>query len=159
MKYTQEQLTSACMTWRHDFGMLPADERAGIERQMAQVLEHLPEPAAPLSMSAYQSLAQRTANRSLVFDTRLAVAALGLIGEAAEVSEHVKKYLGHGHELDRSKVLSELGDLGWYLAELASIFDADLGAVAEANIAKLRVRYKDGFSEEASRNRPSGNGG
>lgn len=45
MKYTPEQVDSACFTWRHDFGIISEPERAQLRKNMAQVLEHLPDPA------------------------------------------------------------------------------------------------------------------
>lgn len=101
----------------------------------------------------YQEQAQRTARTEMFFRDRLAVAALGLVGEAAEVSERVKKHIGHGHDLDELAVLEELGDVLWYISELTSLIGAELGVVAGMNIAKLRARYPEGFSEEASRER------
>jgi len=103
--------------------------------------------------SAYQEQAQRTARTDMFFRDRLAVAALGLVGEAAEVSERIKKHLGHGHDLDALAVLEELGDVLWYVAEMTTIVGAEMGVVAGMNLAKLRKRYPDGFSEEASRER------
>ena len=103
--------------------------------------------------TAYQEQAQRTARTEMPYRDRLAVAALGLVGEAAEVSEKVKKFLGHGHDLDTLDMLEELGDVLWYIAEMTTILGAELGVVAGMNVAKLRARYPDGFSEEASRER------
>jgi NTP pyrophosphatase (non-canonical NTP hydrolase) len=84
----------------------------------------------------------------------VAVLALGLAGETGEVVEHVKKYLGHGHALDLALVQKELGDVLWYVSALASYLDLDLNTIGEQNIQKLRERYPEGFSHEASRNRP-----
>lgn len=77
----------------------------------------------------------------------------GLTGEAGEVADLIKKHFGHGHELDLTKVKKELGDVLWYLSQLAEQFGLSMDDVGEANIAKLKARYPDGFSEEASKNR------
>lgn len=61
---------------------------------------------------------------------RLTVAALGLVGEAGEVAELIKKALGHGHPLDTDKLGEEMGDLLWYVAETASACALDLDEVA-----------------------------
>lgn len=111
-----------------------------------------------MTLDAYQAAAQRTA-RACETRHRLTVAALGICGEAGEVSEHVKKHVGHGHVLDIDAVAKEIGDVLWYCAEIASTLGLTLGDVADRNIAKLRVRYPDGFDEGRSRNRPHGNGG
>lgn len=84
---------------------------------------------------------------------RLAMAALGLSGEAGETTDYIKKVLFHGHELSRSLVIKELGDVLWYIAEMASALDVKMNVIANKNIAKLRKRYPDGFSAEASINR------
>ena len=83
----------------------------------------------------------------------LAYLALGLIGESGEVAEHVKKHFRHGHSLDEVHLVEELGDVLWYVAVLAHMLGTDLNTVADINMAKLRKRYPEGFSEERSRER------
>lgn len=79
--------------------------------------------------------------------------ACGLAGEAGEVADNLKKEVGHGHPYDAAGLLEELGDALWYLSELARIHGIALSDVAGSNIAKIRARYPDGFTEERSRNR------
>lgn len=79
--------------------------------------------------------------------------ALGLPGEAGEVADHIKKYIFHGHPLDRSELIKELGDVCWYLALIAHAIDVPLDVIMISNIEKLRNRYPEGFSESASINR------
>lgn len=101
----------------------------------------------------YQNDALRTAkvDEHGPLDPRgLARDALGIAGEAGEVADLVKKYIGHGHALEREKVKKELGDVLWYVAVLANRIWYTLEDVASANVAKLRARYPDGFSTEAS---------
>ena len=90
----------------------------------------------------YQRDAMRTAP-----EPNLGIFTLGLVGEAGEVAELVKKHLGHGHALNVEKFKKELGDVLWYVAALAQSQGLSLADVAEANIAKLRA----GFSREASK--------
>lgn len=80
----------------------------------------------------------------------LMVYALGLTGEAGEVADMIKKHVGHGHKRADDKLLLELGDVLWYIAALANVLGFDLEDVAEANVEKLRKRYPNGFSTEAS---------
>jgi NTP pyrophosphatase (non-canonical NTP hydrolase) len=103
------------------------------------------------TLDGYQREALRTAATGLGND--LTVRALGLAGEVGEVVEHVKKHVGHGHSLDNNKVVKELGDVLWYVATLAAAVGASLEDVAKTNIEKLRTRYPDGFSVDASQNR------
>ena len=84
---------------------------------------------------------------------RLAIAGLGLAGEAGEVVDYLKKVIGHGHKLEKDKLVKELGDVLWYVAEICSAIKVDMGDVAQHNIDKLKKRYPDGFSTERSVNR------
>jgi NTP pyrophosphatase (non-canonical NTP hydrolase) len=70
--------------------------------------------------------------------------ALGLIGEAGEISEKVKKWLRGDRELDREGLLKELGDPLWYLASLADDLGFTLQEVVDANFAKLTSRKERG---------------
>ena len=98
----------------------------------------------------YQSLALCTLNPALSKQDVLINAVMGLCGESGEAIDIVKKHLHQGHELDREKLIKELGDIAWYLAEAAHALDTDLDAVFEGNIAKLKQRYPDGFNAEKS---------
>lgn len=84
---------------------------------------------------------------------RLAIAGLGLAGESGEVVDYLKKVVGHGHKLEKDKLVKELGDVLWYVAEICSAIKVDMGDVAQHNIDKLRARYPKGFSKERSINR------
>lgn len=84
---------------------------------------------------------------------RLAIAGLGLAGEAGEVVDYLKKVVGHGHKMDKDKLVKELGDVLWYVAEICSAIKVDMGDVAQKNIDKLKKRYPDGFTSERSINR------
>ncbi len=98
----------------------------------------------------YQRAAARTAAQHSDPEKRIAILAIGVAGEAGEVVEPIKKFLGHGHMLDTSNLEKELGDLLWYIANLATEFDIDLNMVAEKNVAKLQKRYPNGFTPAAS---------
>lgn len=108
-------------------------------------------------IDAYQSMAVSTmAKEPDDFRTRLAICGLGLAGESGEVADHIKKYVGHGHDLDVAKVNKECGDLLWYVAVIAHVLGLKLSEITAANIEKLRKRYPNGFSSEASKNRKPG---
>lgn len=81
-------------------------------------------------------------------------AAIGMCGEAGEVSELIKKYAYHGHTIDREHLARELGDVLWYVSYMAHLFGYSLGEIMAMNQEKLAKRYPDGkFDEERSRNR------
>lgn len=73
----------------------------------------------------------------------LMVPFLGLAGEAGGLLTEYKKHLrdGHAHILFPERVREELGDILWYLANIASKFGLSLQSVAEANLQKTRDRW------------------
>jgi NTP pyrophosphatase (non-canonical NTP hydrolase) len=99
-----------------------------------------------MEISTYQSGAHRTAlypqNAKIIYP------ALGLAGEAGEVANQVKKILrDNAGELTaerRAKIIDELGDVLWYAAALATDIGVNLEEVAEANLAKLAMRFESG---------------
>lgn len=109
------------------------------------------------TLQEYQTAALKTANRKQVYRIdRLQNAALGLCGEAGEFADIIKKIVYHGHQPENSvihKMKHELGDILWYIAQASSALGTDLQEIAEMNIEKLKQRYPEGFSEEASQNR------
>jgi NTP pyrophosphatase (non-canonical NTP hydrolase) len=70
---------------------------------------------------------------------------LGLAGEAGELLSEYKKHLrdGPSHQLFRERVAEELGDLLWYIANVASKFEIPLDDVATGNLTKIRARWAD----------------
>ena len=84
-------------------------------------------------------------------------AAMGMCGEAGEVSELIKKYAYHGHTIDTEHLARELGDVLWYVSYMAHLFGYSLGEIMAMNQEKLAKRYPDGkFDAERSRNRKEG---
>lgn len=75
---------------------------------------------------------------------------LGLAGEAGETVDLLKKVLYHGKSLDREKLKLELGDVLFYLADIAEKYGIPLSEVAEGNVEKIDARYPTGFSIEAA---------
>lgn len=73
----------------------------------------------------------------------LAYTALGLVGEAGEYSEKVKKLIRDG-EFDRHLAAKELGDVLWYLANCANELGYTLETIAQMNINKLTKRRENG---------------
>jgi len=107
----------------------------------------------------YQRMAQRTTSPYTPAVHRLTISALGLAGESGEVVEHIKKFAGHGHPLDRDRIVNELGDVLWYVADIAACIGVSLDDVAKMNVDKLAKRYPDGFTTTASMERRDDRGG
>ena len=75
------------------------------------------------------------------FRERLALAGLGLGGESGEVEDHVKKVLFHAKEMDRDELVIEMGDVLWYFALLADLYNITLQEILETNVHKLVLRF------------------
>jgi NTP pyrophosphatase (non-canonical NTP hydrolase) len=71
---------------------------------------------------------------------------LGLVGEAGEVAEKIKKIIrnkaGTPSEEDIQEIAKELGDVLWYIAALCTELELEMDTVATNNIAKLQDRLK-----------------
>jgi NTP pyrophosphatase (non-canonical NTP hydrolase) len=73
-----------------------------------------------------------------------------LLKIAAKFSEVVKKIYAQGHEADREKLIDLLVQY-WVLLEIfAERVGIPISDILEANIAKLRSRFPDGFTVAAS---------
>lgn len=91
---------------------------------------------------------QKAAHATALYDPGQAqtYTILGLVGEAGEVAQVAKRAIRDNtpqSELE-AKMLAELGDCLWYLAECASAYGWTLEAVAQANVAKLASRAARG---------------
>lgn len=113
-----------------------------------------------MTIIEYQKLAMRTNDG--MCDNRLHEkenigelinGALGLTGEAGEVSDIIKKHVFHGHDLDKDEIIKELGDVCWYVALLSHAIGVPLEDILQTNVDKLKRRYPEGFSETNSINR------
>lgn len=109
-----------------------------------------------MELNEYQEQAQKTAlypeiGKSFVYPT------LGLVGEAGEVAEKVKKIMrnhnGEVSEETRQEIKKELGDVLWYLAQLSREFGFTLDEVAQANVKKLADRMERGVIHSKGDNR------
>lgn len=100
-----------------------------------------------MDFDSYQKSALRTdrvpARADANDDLSLIVPMLGLAGETGQLLSEYKKHLrdGEAHRLFKERVSEELGDLLWYIANVASKFDLRLGDIAAANLAKVNARW------------------
>lgn len=100
-----------------------------------------------MRFSEYQSRSRETAVYPNAGDN-IVYPALGLCGEAGETAEKVKKAIrddgGTLTEERRAAIAAELGDVLWYMAQLATEAGLDLDEIAEENLAKLLSRQDRG---------------
>ena len=82
---------------------------------------------------------------------------LGLVGEAGEVADKVKKILrdkkGVFDKDSKEAIKFELGDVLWYISQLSSELGYDLEEVAHANLEKLNSRKSRGKIQGSGDNR------
>ena len=102
-----------------------------------------------MTLMEYQRAAQRTSN-TITSDVKIENGLFGLAGEVGELCDAWKKHRYQGHGFDRKHMISELGDVLWYVVELACGLDVSLDIVAQTNILKLKARYPDGFTADRS---------
>lgn len=81
---------------------------------------------------------------------RLVENTLGLVGEAGEVAEKIKKKIRDNAKVSSEEIMKELGDVLFYTTALANFYAGSLGLVMEFNVHKLDDREK--------RNKLQGNG-
>jgi NTP pyrophosphatase (non-canonical NTP hydrolase) len=100
-----------------------------------------------MNLNQYQELARRTAKVYPTLNENLVHAALGITSEAGELATTVKATAIYSKPLDTTNVIEEVGDSLWYLALMCTSLGVPLEEVATANIAKLKARYPDKYSD------------
>jgi NTP pyrophosphatase (non-canonical NTP hydrolase) len=96
-----------------------------------------------LTFDEYQSRAQETDQKPGPSQEALVMALFGLAGEAGALLAEYKKRLrdGEAHRGFHAEVEEELGDLLWYLANIATKCDLSLAELAAKNLVKTRARW------------------
>ena len=84
---------------------------------------------------------------------RLIENTLGLVGEAGEVSEKIKKIFRDKDKFSDEEVLKELGDVLFYTVALSNIFGGNLREIMEMNMDKLNDRQQRGVLKGSGDNR------
>lgn len=105
-----------------------------------------------MKISEYQTAAQQTDRNPGKSQKARTIAFLGLVGEAGSLLSEYKKLLrdGGAHLRFRQQVEEELGDLLWYIANIASKFDLQLSEIAVKNLVKTKDRWLKPSSTPAS---------
>src|SRR5947209_8223854 len=96
-----------------------------------------------MNFDEYQARARETDQRPTGAESVI-IPLLGLAGEAGSLLSEYKKRLrdGASHTEYEPLVAEELGDLLWYIANVASKFDLSLSDIAAANLAKTKRRWE-----------------
>ncbi len=101
-----------------------------------------------MDFSEYQRLANQTdqqpeTDKPSADSRAILVPLLGLASETGELLGEHKKWIrdGDSYRLFPERVKEELGDILWYLANVATKHGLDLGDVAEYNLNKIDRRW------------------
>lgn len=84
---------------------------------------------------------------------RLLHASLGLMTEAIEFAESVSRHIFDGKPFDQVHAKEEVGDIFWYSAIPVNLYGWTYEEIMAVNIAKLKARYPDKWTQEAALNR------
>ena len=107
-----------------------------------------------MTLDEYQQKALTTAADK---NNELYHRVLGLVGEAGEVADKIKKLVrDHNGDLDKlnkEDVAIEIGDTLWYIATLSDHLGFTLEEIAQMNVKKLADRKKRGVIGGAGDNR------
>ena len=100
-----------------------------------------------MDFKTYQKQARLTAQYPNLGSNNI-YPTLGLVGEAGEVAEKVKKVIrdknGIFDEESKKGIKKELGDVLWYISNLCNEFNFSLEEVALQNLDKLKLRAAKG---------------
>jgi NTP pyrophosphatase (non-canonical NTP hydrolase) len=96
-----------------------------------------------MDLRIYQERARKTDRNPGTDEQSRMIPLAGLASETGELLGEYKKYLrdGKSHKLFRERMAEEVGDLLWYVSNVATKFGLDLAQVAEQNLAKCEGRW------------------
>lgn len=98
-----------------------------------------------MNFQEYQEKSRRTAKYPNVGNNFI-YPTLGLSGEAGEVAEKIKKVIRDKNGIidveTRELIKKELGDVIWYVSQLATEINLSLDDIANHNIEKLLSRLE-----------------
>jgi NTP pyrophosphatase (non-canonical NTP hydrolase) len=96
-----------------------------------------------MDLETYQTRASQTDRTPATDEKGMMIPLLGLAGEAGELLTEYKKFLrdGESHVLFKERFAEELGDLLWYLTNVATKFGLSLTEIAQNNLIKCEQRW------------------
>ena len=115
-----------------------------------------------INMAEYLDFSERTENKNFSEISarcqdegviRLLHGSMGLVTEAGELLDAMKKHLFYGKPIDMVNIQEEIGDSLFYIAAMCRFLGISFEDAADKNIKKLRSRYPNNFSEYDAENR------
>lgn len=99
----------------------------------------------------FDAISRRLSNTETI---RLLHAAIGMVTEAGEFIDQLKKHVYYGKPLDKVNLAEEIGDTQWYANIGLSALGTTMRAVMRTNLRKLALRYRGKkFSETHAQDR------
>lgn len=98
-------------------------------------------------LNEYQKEAAKTLKEMSQEET-VKYLAMKMCEESGEVISLVAKHYYHGKEFNLEKLKEELGDVCFYVANLANTYGVSLADIATENIDKLRARHGEKYRKE-----------
>lgn len=89
--------------------------------------------------------------KKLLAPIRFNHSIIGAIGELGELAGNLEKTVYYGQDLTPAMLLNireEIGDALWYLAEACDSMGLKMGEVMQSNIAKLKARFPEKYTDE-----------
>jgi len=83
----------------------------------------------------------------------LAHATIGIATESGELLDALKKHWVYEQDLDADNIKEEIGDLLFYLQALCATVNTSMQECMDLNVAKLKKRYPEGYTNEAAKER------
>ena len=109
-----------------------------------------------MDFKTYQKKARETAQYPSLGSNYI-YPTLGLVGEAGEIAEKVKKVIrdknGFFDKDSKNAIKKELGDVLWYISALCTEFNFNMENVALENLEKLKLRSEKGTLSGSGDNR------
>lgn len=100
-----------------------------------------------MTLNEYQAFASQGIHEATLEREPVVGFALGLAGEAGEVVDDIKKRVFHGRNVPLEHTKEELGDVLWYIANIATEYHFSLEEILEENVLKLMQRYPEKYNK------------
>jgi NTP pyrophosphatase (non-canonical NTP hydrolase) len=98
-----------------------------------------------MDLTEYQEFAKRTA--IYPEDLKVIYPAIGMANECGEALGKIKKTIrdkNRNFNINKDEIVSELGDVLWYMSAIATDLNVDLSEIAEKNVEKILRRQEAG---------------
>ena len=80
-------------------------------------------------------------------DGQMLHAVLGVVTEAGELADAVKRSVGYSQPLNMENIKEECGDAIFYITRILSLMGLTLSDAMDDNMYKLNKRYPNGYTD------------